>query len=262
MQLRGEWIATDDSRRTGELHAWGEWEPESELVRRFDRRPGESLYPRFLWRPYYVPKMAGYEGFHKTDPFVFGEHFLYSNCRQPRNPGLKRLADGSIISFGSAKKVKAEWRWMLDTVFVVKDSVRYHPHNAREIVGTPDAFRVATGGPLTHNNHSTDPRTCAPAGERLRLYRGATPCDPVDGMFSFFPATPSGGDQGDRGFPRPFVDLCSKVFRPALAMAPKGLRRNLAPDELRSLWHSLVRQVRDADLVLGTRAELPEQRDA
>ena len=192
MQLRGEWIAADCGRRTGDLCAWGEWEPESELVRTFYRRPDESLHPRFLWRPYYVPKRAGYGGFHNTDPFVFGKHFLYSNCRQPKNPGLKRLADGSVIAFGSAKRVNGEWRWMLDTVFVVKDSVCYYPRNACEIVGTPDAFRVATGGPLTHNNRSSAPGMCAPAGERLRLYRGATPCDPVNGMFSFFPATPSG----------------------------------------------------------------------
>ena len=268
MQLRGEWIAADDSRRTGELRAWGEWEPESSLVRCFSPRPpqpDESLHPRFLWRPCYSQK-ASYRGLHNTDPFIFGECFLYSNCRQAKNPGLRRLARGSVIAFGSAKKVNSEWKWMLDTVFVVMDFVDYAPRNPREIPEdwTPDAFRVATGGPLTDNDHSSAPGTCAPTRTRLRLYRGATPCDPVDGMFGFFPATPSGGAQGDRSFPRPFVDLSPEYFTPALAMGPKGLSRNLKDDayELRSLWDSLVAQVRDADLVLGTRAELPEQREA
>ena len=67
MQLHGEWIEGDDTRRSGTLWAWGEWEPESDLIRQFRSPGGDSLYPRYLWDPYYVPKRS-YRGLHNTDP--------------------------------------------------------------------------------------------------------------------------------------------------------------------------------------------------
>ncbi len=260
MQLRGEWIAADDSRQTGDLRAWGEWEPESDLVRTFSPGKGQLRSPRFLWRPYYVPK-ASYRELHNTDPFVFGERLLYSNCGQSSKPGLRHLDKGSVIAFGSGTEVASKRRWMLDTVLVVRDFVEYDPRHACAMLEdqTPAAFLVATGGPLTDNAHASAPGTCTPTRTRLRLYRGATPYDPVDGMFSFFPATPAGGDSC---FSRPLVDLPGEYFNPRSWQAPKGLRRGLTRHELRSLWESLVAQVRDAGLVLGTRAEVPEQREA
>ena len=59
----------------------------------------------------------------------------------------------------------------------------------------PEAFFTVTGGPLT-----ADPklRELAKNSEPLefRLYRGATPKDPVCGMYSFFPALPAGSKLG------------------------------------------------------------------
>ena len=260
MRLRGEWISANDIVRAGDLHAWGEWEPESDLIRKLNRRPGETRHPRFLWHPYYVPKTS-YRELHNTDPFVFGKRFLYSNCGQPSKPGLRHLAEGSVIAFGSGTEIGGERRWMLDTVLVVRDFIDYDPRGACVMLEdcTPAAFLVATGGPLTDNDYASAPGTCAPRRTRLRLYRGATPYDPVDGMFSFFPATPAGGDSG---FPRPLVDLPGDYFNPRSWQAPKGVGRSRTRSELRGLWDSLTAQVRDANLVLGTRAELPEQREA
>ena len=93
--------------------------------------------------------------------------------------------------------------------------------------------------------------------DRLRLYRGATPDDPVEGMFSFFPASP---ECGDSGFRRPFIDLPIEYLNPAAFRTPRGLGRDRKPAELRALWDQLVAQARDAGLVLGTFAELPERR--
>ena len=111
MQLHGQWIEKDGSRQTGDLHAWGEWEAESELVSTLNPPAGDWLHPRYLWRPYYVPKDS-YEGLHNTDPFIFGQRFLYSNCSQPSRPGLRALDTGSVIAFGSGRKPDGEWRWM------------------------------------------------------------------------------------------------------------------------------------------------------
>ena len=257
MQFPGKWTASDDSPHRGELWAWGEWEPESRLIRELDQPRGNRDYPGYLWQPYYVLK-HDYRGLHNTDPFIFGDCVLYSNCGQvaPSKRGLKHLDEGSVIAFGSGKKgVGGEWRWWLDTVFVVANSDLYPASGACRVLKdwTSDVFGIVTGGPLAGNHEAG----CA-ADVRLRLYRGATPDDPVDGMFSFFPARPAGGGAG---FPRPVIDLPSEYFNPRNIQAPKGISRRRTPAELRSIWADLVAQVRQAGLVLGTHAALPERRE-
>ena len=56
-----------------------------------------------------------------TDPFVFGESFLYTCCQQFKNnrpTQLRYLAPGSVILFGSHRG----GRFLLDTVFVTRRS--------------------------------------------------------------------------------------------------------------------------------------------
>ena len=256
-QIRGDWIERDGTKRSGDLWAWGEWEPESDLIRKLNAQHGESHHPRYLWKPYWVPRTC-YKDLHNTDPFIFGDRFLYSNCGQLSRSkrGLKHLDRGSLIAFGSGKMVDGKRKWALDTVLVIKDSFPYDPLDPRKALGgkVPDAFLSVTGGPLT-----AAPKIRKNPEERgLRLYRGATPHDPVGRMFSFFPAKPAGGNSG---FPRPFLSLKGEDFNPRNWQAPKGHQRNRTLDELRCLWNSLVAQVRDAGLVLGTRAEVPPRRD-
>ncbi len=256
MRLRGEWMDGDDRMCSGELDAWGEWEPESYVVERFGPRAGDPHAPRYLWRPYWVPRNS-YRGLHNTDPFVFGGRFLYSNCGQPspNKRGLKRLAQGSVIAFGSGRKVAGVRRWVLDTVLVVRDSVVYDPLDPRGALEgmVPETFLDVTGAPLAADAEGNPAEGCSATGE-LRLYRGATPDDPVHGMYSFFPARSArtGSDFG-----RPVVDLPGFI-NPTSWQAPKGAQRDLPPDVLRSLWEKLVAQVRDEGLVLGTFAELPD----
>ena len=256
MQLHGQWVDEDGGKQAGDLYGWGEWEPESAVVSALHPPDGDFLYPRWLWRPYYVPRNS-YEGLHNTDPFIFGPQFLYSNCFQPSKPGLRRLDEGSVITFGSAKKRAGAWRWMLDTVLVVRDFKDYHGADARSVLEdrVPNTFLDVTIRPLTGD--APQPKACATARDRLRLYRGATPDDPVEGMFSFFPASP---ECGDSGFRRPFIDLPIEYLNPAAFRTPRGLGHDRTPSELRAVWDLLVAQVRDAGLVLGTFAELPERR--
>ena len=91
---------------------------------------------------------------------------------------------------------------------------------------------------------------------RALALSGATPGDPVCGMFRFFPAIPA---DVDSGFPRPFVCLRDEFFNPRKWLAPKGHRRDRALNELRGLSNLLLAQVHSAGLVLGTHAELPRR---
>ena len=243
MQSHGQWVGEDDSTGSGELWAWGEWEAESDLLRHLEQS-GDRDLPRYLWRPYYVTPPHGYQGLHNTDPFIFGEHLLYSNCRQQKNGYLKNLDRGSVIAFGSDRSGS----WVLDAVLVVARSVNYAADDAfYELADSvPEAFLHVTAGPLTDNG----------AGARFRLYWGATPDNPVDGMFSFFPAARAGGDSG---FKRPGIKLPSCCFTPNLRMAPKGTR-DLSCEDVRKLWQAVATQVREAGLLLGTHLAVPERR--
>jgi len=251
LQFPGVWIEEGGQSHSDELWAWGEWEAESEKVRELNRlASGDRRLPSAVWRPRYVPRVD-YDELHNTDPFIFGERFLYSNCAQrrgARGPGksLKQLDRGSVIVFGSC--VSNEW--VIDTVFVVADSHDYHAASMRDDVAglVPQAFVDVTTGPLVRNE---DPAL------DLTLYEGATPDARVGGMFSFFPAIRSGGDTG---FERPRIDLPSKYFKQTKCQGYKQTC-NLPVEELREIWDSLVQQVLDAGLLLGTHAELPERRE-
>ena len=255
MQFRGKWMDEDGITHTDDLRAWGEWEPEAELILEFDSTGGGPHYPRCLWKPYWV-LTDNYRGLHNTDPFIFGDCFLYSNCRQSNQLGLKALAQGSVIAFGSGKKINGDWKWVLDTVLVLRDSFPYDPLDPRKALEgkVPDEFLKVTGGPLT-NDPKLKKSADSGKAQEFRLYRGAPPDDPVDEMFSFFPAIPA---DGESCFPRPVVTLDGDFFTASNFRAPKGVRQCRKPEELRCLWNSLVTQVRKKSLVLGTRADMPE----
>ena len=136
MQLDGSWFDREGTEHFGKLRAWGEWEPESRIIPGF--RP-ENPEPNYLWEPYRVPK-GTYRGLHNTDPFIFGDCFIFSNCGQlaQNKKGLKQRDRGTVIAFGSC----VNGRWVLDTVFVVSDVIWYDPLNPRDALEgkVADAF--------------------------------------------------------------------------------------------------------------------------
>lgn len=243
MQFEGRWTDERGQQHNGELRAWCEWEAQSDLLQELDR-PDPSELPRYLWLPYYTDQPDGYERLHNTDPFIFGDQFLYSNCKQAKRPNLRNLERGSVIAFGSKKG----HGWVLDTVLVIADSFDYLAADTHTALAglVPDAFLDVTGGPLVEND----------ATETLRLYRGATPDDPIDGMFSFFPTSFASGNVG---FERPSIELPDSYFKPKLAQNYK--KTDLPPDTLNELWQSIAEQVLDAGLLLGTHAAMPEHRE-
>lgn len=269
MQLQGRWMDDKCQQQSGCLWAWAEWEPESLPIPKFGSRQQIPHLPHRLWQPYYVPK-DNYHGLHGTDPFIFGEQFLYSHCGQTTDngAGLRDLGRGSVIVFGSGKEIQGKKKWMLDTVFVVADSYEYNRRTALtglmgcvRIEGrTRNALRSVVVGPLLDNSgEACAPDPCTLGNKRLRLYLGATPANPVNNMFSFFPAMPAGGTDG---FRRPCIDLPEypRYFNPDHHRGAKGQREDIAPQDLSGLWRRLVEQVRATGLVLGTYADLPELR--
>jgi hypothetical protein len=253
LTLPGRFTADSHGPPTAsELHFWAEWEAQAD-GRAIDKPVPEG--PRFLFRPYAEPATRFWRPdtpAQNTDPFVFGDNFFYTGCKQWRGHGSRRgptqlrdLARGSLVLFGS----KLNGRFVLDTAFVVSGSALHTMSDWQESVGgsVPAVYRETTLVPwYGWKEHGP-----------FRLHKAASIDEPLDGMFSFFPTLPA--DSGDgRGFARPTIELPG-IVNPNLMMHSK-LTRDPAPSEVRRLWEQVAEQVLDQGLCLGVSASLPELR--
>jgi hypothetical protein len=106
---------------TGEDHTpaplgfWGEWEGPS-VFWRVDS-PGPPL-PTVVHAPF-RPTSCPAEPVQNTDPMVFGDAFIYSNCLQGAFRSLRALSPGSIVLFGRHGRSQGRPSFSLDTCFVV-----------------------------------------------------------------------------------------------------------------------------------------------
>jgi len=167
LHVRGEYLtARDDFPQSDGLAFWGEWEPESEVSQIAARVPGG---PRFIQRPYYVRPREYPGDLQNTDPFVYGDHFLYTLCRQTKPIGglarptfLRDLAAGSLLLFGSLKS----GGFVLDTAFVVADGTLHDaetwPANLRGLIS--DTYADITMRPTYQTAWPRSPRL--PSGRR------------------------------------------------------------------------------------------------
>lgn len=239
--------ALNDADRDGEIAFWSEWEAASDcdVLEYPDGRPPHA--PRFLHRPLPPSREQRPPGIpQNTDPFVFGERFLYTFCAQRRTVArrLHDLARGSVIVFGSV----LSGRFVLDTLFVVSRAI---PHTAESwdealVNDVPQEFALTT----------MEPMYAWPGSRRqtFTLYIGATAADPVDGMFSFVPCKPVVRE----GFARPALDGISGI-NSGNARAVK-FNRDIGEPEVEGLWLRVADRVLDHDLALGTSIELPSFR--
>jgi hypothetical protein len=245
LRSRGLYVSGngDDHPTTDDLLFWGEWEPDSTVIRRIEN-PVERG-PRYIYQPYYVAVPTTWA--QNTDPFVFGDCFLYSNCKQTTTRGLTQLAmlgRGSVILFGSCI---GRSEFVVDTVFVVDRWMKFYPPNYRaELAGkVPKPFEDVTLSRIA--DHADTPFT---------LYFGAPYGQRVGEMFSFFPCLPR--IQGEGGFARPVIELPGQITNNLTQGKKMTVQPGLAT--MRSLWNNVMQQVKGQGLMLGISAELPEQR--
>ena len=162
----GRYIASG-RHQAGEIVFWGEWEPQSRVLRRFEAPVLDG--PRFLYQPYYEPPPS-WDGIRlqNTDPFVFGEQFHYTACLQHTRQGptqLRYLDRGSILLFGSCRKRRC---FVIDTVFVVDHWLDHSTETYRELYGlVSQTYAEVTIAPWYS-------ATLRP-GQSHRLYFGAHP---------------------------------------------------------------------------------------
>ncbi|HWP00633.1 MAG TPA: hypothetical protein VNL74_08420 [Methylococcus sp.] len=172
---------------------------------------------------------------------VFGDRFLYSNCRQARNRKLRELAPGSLVVFGS----KHRGEFVIDTVFVVGDETQDFLGATADEVGVDELVRAVVFDPLRRN-----PKT---AHQQFRLYRGRTFAEAPSGPFSFVPCRSY--NEADPAFARPILRLPPRWIEPNLAMAARVTAASAT--EVHQLWGEIVDQVQADGLALGVRLDAP-----
>ncbi|MGD0093559.1 MAG: hypothetical protein ABSE73_26920 [Planctomycetota bacterium] len=251
---RGRWLR---GPKEDNLVFWGEWEPQSEVVKEFGAE--DKAMPRFLYRPFYsVPKdeqaHPGESGckdraLQNTDPFVFGNQFHYVCCKQHRNKGrtetkMRHLKPGSVILFGSCPNNA----FVLDTVFVVD-------HHCDFSFSQETVHAIYKKVSPTYKAVTLDRLDRLPKGRSYRLYFGVTyeSRNRFGGMFSYFPCQRRCA--GTVGFRRPKISGSFITPRVQNFKAPKSTR-----EENICLWNKVRQCVEDddQDLKLGLSAQLPE----
>lgn len=242
----GDFLDADDRPHEGErIGFWGEWEPPSR-VRRINERIVNWGPPAFAHEPL-LPSAPPAESHQNTDPLVFGEAFTYSNCQQPAKKVLRHLAPGSMILFGRGTYRAGNVGFRLDTCLVVAQS-------------TPRSIRQSdTRGFDTDlvENVVTNALFSKGGDQDFVFYTGATYTEPLDGMFSFFPAVPA--NDHPHGFARPMLEPVGALEGLISPRHPQGIKAtSVSGREVQGAWLEIVRQVRAQGLVLGTHAKAPE----
>ena len=235
--------ATQRDHRLVPLGFWGEWEGPSVYWR--VNSPGKPL-PRLVhapFRPVHWPAAP----VQNTDPMVFGDGFVYSNCLRCTYPSLGTLSRGSIVLFGRYGRVAGRPSFSLDTCLVV-DQVHTLPPVP---IGTEnlgrDLLTDAVLSPLHSEGIEND----------LTVYfgrsRSAVPAHP----FSFFPARLI--DESLPLFARPElrpVGALQDVITPGNMQGIKATS-HLGVLDRDAIWAEIVCQVNQQGCGLGYYAAPP-----
>jgi hypothetical protein len=230
-----------------ELVLWSEWEPQSRVVEEYPKPVPDG--PRWLHEPGWRPLEPG-RWAQNTDPFVFGDHFHFTGCQQHKRRNglveptqLRALRRGSVVLFGSCRRD----RFVLDTVLVVD---RYLDHTVSDHTDVlsgqvSETYRSVVLEPWYRGN--------VPDYAAHRLYFGATPERPVDGMFSFAPCRRRA--DAPQGFARPIIELpgvITDTHKQSYKLNPQA-----SIGACVELWEAVAEQVLGSGSLLGTRFDLP-----
>ena len=267
--LNEGYFIKNNEKHNGKLLFWSEWEPPSrvELLKQQTYCPPYGKNPEYLHIPFLPPadQLKKYQEklfqdrhfYQNTDPFVFGDNFIYAICQQKKK-SLRVLDEGSLIIFGS----RANRRFVIDTVFVVKSKRKYHSLDDIMDMNLDIYPEIVTKLILDKNNRINEP-------EGLTLYKGATYDDPVNEMYSFIPAKVYDGKK--IGFPRFYMpdDFYKTKFKNYFQNSQEryckifeggmmGIKYNdNTKNEVKEFWE-YIRTVVSKNHVLGYNLKMPE----
>jgi len=251
---------------------WCEWEAQSNYK---ELAINHGNLPNFINELFWDTV----ERLQNTDPFVFGDNFYWSFCRQNDQINLRKLDKGSLIIFGSG----FGGNFVVDTVFVVKDFYDYKLSSFRNDLKNLDCE--------TLKEITLEAGACGVVGSidepTYRLYVGAnySDRDDFDGMYSFIPCKPESKLEKNslgsiiKGFERPKIsfkkdgkditvfDVCDKkeklLINPSsnATQSAKTICFNDA-ETITKIWKSIRKQIRNQELFEGIFTKIPLKQNA
>jgi hypothetical protein len=232
----GEYIKTlNQQPKKDELLFWGEWEGNSCF------EPFNSWNPNGIHQPFHSLDIREHQN---TDPYVYGENFLYSVCKQRGR--LTQLERGSVVLFGSSFK----YGFALDTVFVVGSFESVHDVAANEAANYSKTYRESTLEQLGDTYIRPNPAS------KLRLYKGLMYTEKQE-IFSYIPCKPF-NEETKTGFPRvifPYENLGGFQF----SNNPTGIKIiSSNAEQTKEIWQFITQEVLKQGYCLATKITEPK----
>lgn len=232
----------DPKPKKAELCFWGEWEPQSLFKLTGNRYSRTPSLPHAIHYPFFSTRGIGR---HNTDPFVFGEHFYYTNCKQNTYRILRTLNKGTVIIYGSEKN---KTDFIIDTLFVVDKCETVTDYHLKPTI-YPTILRKAT-----LDLHRGLPNN-------MKLYKGK--------MYDFtkhysesepytFCFVPCKVNCDLVGFERPVIDWQKfNLQKPGAGTVTRKVNYSSEGN----FWHDLVAEIIKQGFSLGVKFEMPLNND-
>jgi hypothetical protein len=266
MRTKGSYINESGDLNSGDVHFWGEWEAQSNLLEEY----GDSAdnKPKFLFEPFYSIEN---QRDCNTDPFVFGNQFYYCICKQGHYKSMRELESMDIILFGSHKADE----FVLDTLFVVNNFNTYGANNhfnlkeqtnetyfdvsiapifSKKAIESIELEESKDGCIIPKNKNFDESDGCMYTKtidvDNYRNYRGVmySEKDKFNHIYSFVPCSPIGS------FARPVIQL-NGIINPH---QKQGINISDKQDVV-TCWNEIVQQIFNQDLFLMVENCLPKK---
>ena len=194
--------------------------------------------------------------YQNTDPFVFGDRFIYSSICKPY--ATLNIKPGSIILFGSTHNYDGEMRYRVDTVFVVKVIIDLVTDKNGNYIfdeykdGDKDIHYNTTLKHLDPNDPFSH-----------KIFIGATPQDPVEGMYSFIPAHVSDGKTNRERYGTLVIDTDFEKYKKIKDTVQwQGCISCIGKDEVTDFWIALKEYTESKGYVPAVKINLPPTFDS
>lgn len=241
-----------------ELVFWAEWEPQSKKVKYLKNKSAGS--PKLLFSPYYSFKeIERKSDLANTDPFIFG-NFIFTVCQKYRSSHKKTilaegLIPGDLVLFGS----NLRGAFILDLVFVVKDSLKVTSSNYKKVLGRridktyldvalERIFRSNKSDSHVGYNNSDG---CEPSLNEINIHFGATYYEKIYGMYSFVPCRVF--EANSDGFSRPILHY-KNIIQDGLKQNFK-MSKKLEIQEIKSVWKKILEVMKSEKLYPGIKID-------
>ena len=235
--------------KEGDITFWGEWEPHSNF-RVISSHTKDFHGPRMMHYPFFDDDYDGNKR-HTTDPYIFGDNFWYTHCKQsPKKPNqnLKTLGANSIIIMGSERN--EDKKFLVDTIFVIKKrfSQKEMNKNYKELPSllVKSNLYMDKSHDLLFNKKNSD----------FGFYKGKSYKD--NDIFSFVPAKVF--NKNDIGHERLEIDTYDKFYnfqRAGAGSVNKCVMKSSSIGDIDAYWMSLVEEAFNQGFVLGVRIPEP-----